>query len=58
MYQFKAKDSEIKPNPLGLGDIAKDFTLDNMKKKQQKKPKKNRITRKCKSFSVDYNAID
>ena len=40
MYQFKAKDSEIKPNPLGLGDIAKDFTLDNMKKKQKKPPKK------------------
>ena len=31
-YQFKAKDSEIKPYPLGLGNISKTFTLDNMKK--------------------------
>ena len=31
-HQFKAKDSEIKPYPLCLGNISKDFTLDNMKK--------------------------
>ena len=27
MYRFKAKDSEIKPYPLCLGNISKDFTL-------------------------------
>ena len=31
IYQFKAKDSEIKPYPLCLGNISKDFTVDNMK---------------------------
>ena len=34
MYQFKAKDSEIKPYLLCLGNILKDFTISNMKKKQ------------------------
>ena len=42
MYQFKVKDSEINPYPICLGNIAKDFTLDNLKK--------NRIKRSCKSF--------
>ena len=32
MYQFKAKDSETKPYPLCLGNISKDFTIDNIKK--------------------------
>ena len=32
MYKFKAKDSEMKPYPLCLGNISKDFTLNNMKK--------------------------
>ena len=40
--QFKAKHSEIKPYPLCLGNISKDFTLDNMKK--------NRIKRGCVGF--------
>ena len=30
IYQFKVKDSEIKPYPLYLGNISKDFTIDNM----------------------------
>ena len=34
IYQFIAKDSEIKPYPLRSGNISKDFTIDNMKKKQ------------------------
>ena len=42
IYQFKAKDSEIKDYALYLGNISKDFTIDNMKK--------NRIKRKCKIF--------
>ena len=32
--QFKAKDSEIKDYTLCLGNISKDFTINNMKKKQ------------------------
>ena len=31
---FKAKDSEIVANQLCLGNISKDFSVDNMKKKQ------------------------
>ena len=34
IYQFKAKDSEIKDYTLCLGNISKDFTINNMKKKQ------------------------
>ena len=32
VYQFKAKDSEIKDYTLCLGNISKDFTINNMKK--------------------------
>ena len=32
IYQFKAKDSEIKSYLLCLGNISKDVTVDNMKK--------------------------
>ena len=32
IYQFKAKDSEIKKYPLGLGNISKGFSVSNMKK--------------------------
>ena len=42
IYQFKAKNSEIKDYALCLGNITKDFTNDNMKK--------NRIKRSCKFF--------
>ena len=35
IYQFKAKDSEIKPYPLCLGNISKGFTASNMEKKKQ-----------------------
>ena len=31
MCQFKAKDSELKPYPLSLGNFSKDLTLNNMK---------------------------
>ena len=34
IYQFKAKDSEIKDYALCLGNISKDFTKNNIKKKQ------------------------
>ena len=33
MNQFKAKDSEIEGYALCLGNISKDFTINNMKKK-------------------------
>ena len=32
MHQFKAKNSEVKTYPLSLGNIAKDFTIDSIKK--------------------------
>ena len=43
IYQFKAKDSEIKDYTLCLGNTSKDFTINNMKK--------NKIKRKHKIFS-------
>ena len=49
MYQFKAKDSEIKPYPLCLGNISKDFTLDNVKNAGLKGSVKN--------FFIDFNPI-
>ena len=35
IYKFKAKNSEIVATPLCLGNISKDWSLDNMKKKQR-----------------------
>ena len=32
IYKFKAKESEIVPSPLCLGNISKDWSADNMKK--------------------------
>ena len=32
IYKFKAKDSEILMGPIGLGNIPKDWLVDNMKK--------------------------
>ena len=51
IYQFKAKDSEIKDYALCLGNISKDFTINNMKKKTRLKGNVN-------VFSVDFNPID
>ena len=34
IHKFKAKDPEIVATPLCLGNISKDFSVDNMKKKQ------------------------
>ena len=50
MYQFKAKDSEIKPYSLCLDNISKDFTLDGLKKKELKGI--------VKVFSVNYTPIN
>ena len=34
IYKFKSKDSEIVATPLCLGNISKDWSINNMKKKQ------------------------
>ena len=47
VYQFKAKNSEIKDYALCLANISKDFTINNMKK-----------TGFVKFFSVDFNPVD
>ena len=49
-YQFKAKIFEIKRYALCLGNILKDFTIENMNKTGLKVV--------VKFFSVDFNAID
>ena len=51
IYQFKAKNSWIKQYPLCLGNISKDFTLDNMKKKPGLKGN-------VEAFSIDYDPIN
>ena len=50
IYQLKAKYSEIKPYPLCLDNISKDFIIHNMTK--------TGLKGSVKVFSVDYNAID
>ena len=50
IYQFKAKDSEIKTYTLCLGNISKDFTVDNMKKTGLKGV--------VKVFPINCNVID
>ena len=50
IYQFKAKNSEIKDYALCLDNILKDFTIDNMKKAGLKGI--------VNFFSVDSNPID
>ena len=49
-HKFKAKDSEIVAPPLCLGNISKDFSVDNMKKKTG-------LNGYVDDFSVDYDAI-
>ena len=50
IHEFKAKDSEIVSSPLCLGNIAKDFPVDNMKKKTG-------LNGYVYDFSVDYDAM-
>ena len=47
--EFKGKDSEIVANPLCLGDISKDWSIDNMKK--------NGFHGCAYDFSVNYDTI-
>ena len=51
IYKFKAKDSEIVASPLCLGNISKDWSTDNMKKKTG-------FNGYIYDFSVDYDATD
>ena len=50
MYQFIAKDSEIKDYALSLGNISKELTINNMKK--------TGLKGNVNFFSVDFNPID
>ena len=49
LLNFKAKNSEIVANPLSLGNISKDFSVDNMKK--------TGLNGYVYDFSVDCDAI-
>ena len=49
MAKFKAKDSEIVTTPLCLGNISKDWSVDNMKK--------TGFNGYVYDFSVDYDVI-
>ena len=49
IIKYKAKDSEIVATPLCLGNISKDFLVDNMKKA--------RLNGYAYDFSDDYDAI-
>ena len=49
-YKFKAKYSEIVATPLCLGNISKDWSVDNMKR--------TGFTGYVYDFSVDYDATD
>ena len=49
IHKIKVKDSETVPYPLCLGDISKDFSVDNMKK--------TGLNRYVYDFSVDYDTI-
>ena len=50
IYKFKAKDSEIVATPLCLGNISKDWSVDNMKK--------TGFNGYVYDFSVAYDATD
>ena len=50
IYKFKVKDSEIVASPLCLGNISKDWLVDNMKR--------TGLNSYVYDFSVDYDAAD
>ena len=50
IYKFKPNDSEIVATPLSLGNISKDWSVDNMKK--------TGFNGDVYDFSVDYDATD
>ena len=49
IHKFKTKDSEIIAAPICLGNISRDFSVDNMKK--------TRLNGYVYDFSVDYDFI-
>ena len=49
IYKFKEKDSEIVVDPICLGNISKDWSVDNMKKPG--------FTGYVYGFSVDYDSV-
>ena len=49
IHKFKVNDSEIVASPLFLGNISKDFSVDNMEK--------TGLNGYVYDFSVDYDAI-
>ena len=49
IYKFKAKNSEIVTTPLCLGNVSKDFSVDNMEKAG--------LNGYVYDFSVDYDVI-
>ena len=49
IHKFAAKNSEIVASPLCLGNISKDFSVDNMKK--------TGLNGYVYDFSIDYDAI-
>ena len=49
IYKFKAKDSKVVATPLCLGNISKDWPIDNMKR--------TGFNGYIYDFSVDYDAI-
>ena len=49
IHKFKAKDSEIVATPLCIGNISKDWSVDNMKK--------TGLNGYVYDFSVDFDAI-
>ena len=49
IYKFKAKNSEIVVGPICLGNISKDWSVDNMEE--------NRFTGYVYDFSVDYDSV-
>ena len=50
IWKFKAKDSEIVASPLCLGNISKDWSTDNVKKKTW-------LNSYVYDFSVDYDFV-
>ena len=50
IYKFEAKDSEIVASPLCLGNISKDWLIDNVKK--------TGLNGYVYDFSVDHRAVD
>ena len=49
IYKFKAKDFEIFVGPICLGNISKDWSVDNMKRTE--------FTGYVYDFSVDYDSV-